>query len=504
MKTKKYRPWNLDQTLLLPPSMRDWLPEGHLAWFILDLVGQLELSPITDVIHAKDPRENRPYDPAMLVALLLYAWCVGIRSSRAIARLTWTDLAMRVLSGDTHPVYSTLIHFRSTHVDALAGLFVQVLQIAQHAGLVGLTHVAVDGTKVQAAASKHKAMSYERMKVSKVRLEAEVAAILAEAEQVDQQEDVLYGKDSDGDVVPPELRRRQARLAKIEEAMASLEEEARQARAQDLRELAERNRERAQTAEAAPERKRAETRARKQEEQAREMDPPDDDEGDKPPTPPRFETLEGLPKNRPPRQPDGTPKGKAQRNFTDPDSRIMERGGAYLQGYNCQLAVDAKHQVIVAHAVTNQAPDSGNLEPMLRLTRENCGRPPENATADTGYWTARVEASCRELGTEVYVATGRLRRGEAPPPTSAEPISPELTGKARMKARLDTPEGRALYRMRKAVVEPVNGQIKDARNLRRFLRRGLGAVRQDWSLEATCHNILKLHRSGWTLEPATS
>ncbi len=222
MQTKKYRPWTVDQTLLLPPSMTDWLPEGHLAWFILDLVGQLELSAITDVIHAKDPRGNGPYDPAMLVALLLYAWCVGIRSSRAIARLTWTDVAMRVLSGDTHPVYSTLIHFRNTHAEALAGLFVQVLQIAQRAGLVGLTHVAVDGTKVQAAASEHKAMSYERMKVSKARLEAEVAAILAEAEQVDQQEDVLYGKDSDGDVVPPELRRRQVRLAKIEEAMASL------------------------------------------------------------------------------------------------------------------------------------------------------------------------------------------------------------------------------------------------------------------------------------------
>jgi len=497
MTRKKYRPWQVDQSFLLPPSMKDWLPEGHLAWFIREVVEQLDLSTIDAALQSKDPRGNRPFDPRMMVALLLYGWCVGVRSSRAIARLTWNDVAFRVLAGDQHPVYSTLIHFRADHADALAGLFVQVLEIARKAGLVALHHVAVDGTKVQAAASKHKAMSYGRMRVARKKLEDEVSAILAEAERVDQEEDALYGTDNNGDVVPEELRRRETRLARIKQAMAELEEEARLARAEDLRALAANNREKAETQDDPAERGRADKRATKQQEQADELDPPDDE----PPSSdvadlPLFQTATGLPKHKPKRTPAGKPKPKAQRNFTDPDSRIMERGGAFLQGYNCQLAVDAAHQVIVAHGVTNLAPDNGNLVPMLRLTRENTGQSPTHVTADSGYWADDVESRCRELGTEAWVATGRLKHGSQHPPTD-NPIPDDLTPRPRMKARLNTTEGRALYKRRKAIVEPVNGQIKDARGLRRFLRRGLEAVSQDWALEATCHNLMKVYRYGW-------
>lgn len=267
----------------------------------------------------------------MIVALLLYAWCVGVRSSRAVARLTWNDVAFRVVAADNHPHFTTLAEFRRTHSSALAGLFEQVLVIAMKFDLVALRHVAVDGTKIQGNASKHKAMSYERMKTTRERLKAEILSILEDAEATDLREDAEFGEDKDGTERPEELRRRETRIAAIERAMKELEDEAREARAVDLREQAERADLAAVEAPEPRQRKAAVTRAKKRRAQADALAPSDDDDDD---TTPPFTTSEGLPKNRPPRTPEGKPKPKAQRNFTDPDSRIMERGGAFLQGYN--------------------------------------------------------------------------------------------------------------------------------------------------------------------------
>ncbi len=495
MRRKKYRRYEPNQTMLLPPSLHDWLNPDHLAYFVVDLVKMLDLSAIEDAIQAKDPRGNRPYAPVMMVALLIYAWCVGVRSSRAIDRLTYNDVAFRVVAANNHPTFSTLALFRRSHRDALADLFLQVLETAQKAGLVSLAHVAVDGTKIQGAASKHKAMSYERMPISAERLEREIARILDQAEETDLAEDAMYGEDDDGSGVPEELARRETRLAKIKQAMKELEDEAAMARAADLREQADRHREKARTADKPSERKRAATLAEQREQAADRLDPPaeEKDPDDEPP----FTTPSGLPMNRPPRSPDGTPKPEAQRNFTDPESRIMEKGGSFLQGYNCQAAVDEKNQIIVAHGVTNMSPDNGNLVPMIEQTKKNCGRAPDTATADTGYWNAEVEQECRKLGTEAYVATKRTKHGEEPTPMANDPPPDDTDARERMRHKLNTTAGREIYRRRKFVVEPVFGQTKDARGLIRFLRRGLLAVTEDWGFDCTCHNVLKLFRSGW-------
>ena len=493
MSTKKYRDYAPRQSLLFPPSPMDWLPEDHLAFFILDLVDELDLSAIHRTIQAKDPRGTRPYSPAMMVALLLYTWCVGVRSSRKIHRLTVTDVAVRVVAGNGHPHFTTLAEFRRTHAEALAGLFEQVLVLAQQVGLVELTHIAVDGTKIQANASKHKAMSYERMVTTRDRLRKEVEQILAEAEAVDRAEDEQFGADKDGAEMPAELRRRETRIARIREAMAALEKEARQARAEALEGQAKQaEQQAADPAVDPPHRKAATTRARKRRTQAASLRAEDDGE------PAPAQTPEGLVLHRPPVEPDGRPKPRAQRNFTDPDSRLMESGGAFLQAYNCQAAVDDKAQIIVACAVSNQPPDADNLVPMVALARANCGRAATFTTADTGFWTAEVETRCRELGTNALVATGRRRRSEPDPkPIDPDDLPDTASPKQRMQAKLTQPENRAVYRRRKAVVEPVFGQIKEARGLRRFHRRGLDAVRAEWAFDCTCHNLLKLFRSGY-------
>jgi transposase len=492
MGDKAYRPWAPRQGFLLPPSPLEWLPEGHLAYFILELVETLDLEEIERAIQSKDPRGNRPYSPAMMVALLLYAYCVGVYSSRKIERATYEDVAFRVLGGGAHPFFTTINEFRKTHGDALAGLFVQVLQMCRKAGLVKLGHVAIDGTKVQAAASKHKAMSYGRMSEEEARLEAQVRELLARADAADQEEDARFGEGQREEDLPEELRRSEERLRRIRQAKAELEAEARASRAAELREQAERARQRATEEPRDKQRKADETRARRCEEQAEVLEDPvrrDD-----------FRTDQGLPKHRVQAQPDGTPHPKAQRNFVDPDSRIMESGGAFLQGYNCQIAVDEGHQVIVAHAVTNQCPDNGNLLPLLDQIEQLCEHGPRVVTADAGYWSPHAEPEAARRGTELYVAPDRQRHGADHAPL--EPASDEdgPTAKDRMRKKLQTPEGRAIYARRKAVVEPVNGQIKEARHFRRFLVRGLHAVGGQWAFLCTAHNVLKLYRA--SLVPA--
>ena len=499
---KRYRDWNPGQAFLLPPSPHDWLPDDHLVYLVLDVVAQLDLSPIERAYQEKDARGTRPHPPAMMVGLLLYGYCVGVFSSRKLEKATYEDVAFRVLCAGNHPDHTRISEFRRVHLDALSGLFVQVLQICARAGLVKLGHVALDGTKIQANASKHKAMSYERMQALEKRLEAEIAELLTRAEGTDREEDERYGVGVRGDELPDELKRREDRLARIREAQAELEEQARQARAQRLSELAAKNRE---VARAEPDTRKgryAATRAARQEDELADLlggGGGGDDDDDNPMSP--LETPEGLPKHKTKSLPDGTPHPSAQHNFTDGESRLMESAGVFLQGYNCQVAVDSHTQIIVAQAVTNQQPDNANLVPMLDQVAHNTGHFPENMTADAGYWAAGVASKARERGTEAYIATERRRSyvldrtvTEGSPPADA----PE---KEAMRHKLRTEHGRTIYAQRKAIVEPVHGQQKEVRGFRRFSLRGLTNAAGEFALLCTGHNLLKLHRNGITLVP---
>lgn len=486
MSEKSYRPWAPDQSFLLPPSPRDWLPEGHLAYFLLDVIGELDLSAIESPIQSKDPRGTRPYCPAMMVGLLIYGYCVGIRSSRRLERATYEDVAFRVIAGGNHPDHTRISEFRRQHQKAFEDVFLQVLQLCAKAGLVKLGQVAIDGTKVQANASKHKAMSYQRMLELEERLRAEIEQLLEAAERVDQQEDARFGAGQSEQDLPQELRRRQERLERLREAKFALEEEARQSRVSALRDQAERALQTAESTTCETVRKRSQTRARRLAGKARDLDDKDDDP---PPSPGE------LPGHRVRARPDGTAHPKAQRNFTDPESRIMESGGTFLQGYNCQAAVDATAQVIVAADVSNQCPDNGHFVPMLEQVQTNCQAVPEVAMADSGYWAPQVPAHCQGLAAEVYIATERKKHGDTEPVVGDPlPTDPEEDPRETMRRKLQTEQGRKLYARRKAIVEPVFGQIKEGRGVRRFLLRGIKAARAEWQLICLTHNLLKLFR----------
>ena len=486
MPPKSYRPWSPDQSFLLPPSPREWLPEGHLAYFLLDVVAELDLRAIESKIHAKDPRGTRPYSPHMMVGLLIYGYCVGVRSSRKIERATYEDVAFRVLAGGSHPDHSRISDFRRQHKAAFQGLFLDVLRLCQKAGLVKLGHLAIDGTKLQGNASKHKAMSHQRMVELEARLSEEIEAILTQAEQADAEEDARLGVGVREEDLPEELRRREHRLARIREAKQALETEARRSRAQTLRDQAAGSRQTAARHADESVRRRSLTNAKKREVQAQDLD-------DEDPDPP---SSGALPRHRVRARPDGTPDPKAQRNFTDPESRLMEQGGAYLQGYNGQAAVDEAHQIIVAADLTNQSPDNGNLVPMLDQVRENCGSTSPVVTADSGYWRPEVPGQCRERGSDAYIATERRKHWDRDASVPEGPGPDEQDDpRAAMRWKLRTEEGRALYARRKVIVEPVFGQIKEARGIRRLLLRGLEAARAEWQLICLTHNLLKLHRS---------
>jgi len=484
---KRYRPWTPTQSYLLPPSPLEWLPEGHLAFFLLDVVASLDLAGIEDRIQDKDARGERPYDPRMLTALLLYAYSVGVFSSRRIARKTYEDVAFRVLCGQEHPHFTTVNQFRLDHREALAGLFLQVLKLCRRAGLVTLGHVSIDGSKVQANASKHKAMSHERMLEDEKRLAKEIEELLRRADRKDEEEDAQYGQGVTPEDLPEELRRRETRLARIREAREALEREGAETRAEQMRQQAAAQRAKAQDETVDPvERQRAQTRAERREERATEIDGRGPD--DEPPPPPTRD--EALPSHRVPTTVEGTPKPEAQRNFTDPESRIMVRDGAYLQGFNGQIAVDDKSQVIVAEALTNQAPDQEHLVPMVERVIANCGETPDVLTADAGYFSQTNVEHCERRGILPVINVGRERPGDP-----ADEVKTRNPAAQRMRARLRDPEGRRLYRRRKAITEPVFGQMKEARGFRRFLLRGLAKVRNEWSLVCLTHNLLKLYRA---------
>jgi transposase len=424
---KTFRPYAPDQMLLMPPALGDWVPEDHLARFVRDVVEVLDLSAIEDT-YAEE-RGYPPYDPRMMTTVLLYAYCTGTYSSRKIARQLVDSVAFRFLAAGNQPDFRTLSEFRRRHGAALAGLFVQGLKLCRQAGLVKLGRVAVDGTKIKANASKHKAMSYGRMRTEEARLEQEVRALLRQAEAADEQEDAHYGRDRRGDELPAELARRDSRLQKIREAKAALEAEAR-----------------AQA-----------TAAGK---------PPDD----------------------------ATPPDKSQRNFTDPEAKIQKTGDGFIQGYNAQVAVSGgPAQIIVAQQVTAAAPDVQHLVPVVAAISQALHRKPAVVLADAGYWSEANVRALEAKGIEPLIATGR-RKHTDPPPVAPRGRPPQgLSVKERMRRTLATVRGQRLYARRKAIVEPVFGQIKHARGFRQFLRRGLQRVQQDWALVCLSHNLLKLH-----------
>ena len=457
---------------------------------MLDVVEQLDLSAIIAVVQAKDPRGNRPYSPVMMVALRFYAYMTGVFSSRRIAKACVENIAFRVVTGNQQPHHTRLSEFRRQHLDALEGLFVQVLQRCEAAGLVKGKHVHQDGTTVQANARRHKAMSYERMLQTEERLTTEVRQLLESAEQVDAAEDGEIGEGADElDHIAAEVKRRETRREWIRKTRQALEEEARQSRAAALRDRADAHRQGAEEAgDDSKERQRKESLADKAEAQAQQL------AGDPPAVPER--PADRLPEHRVPAAADGTPKPKAQRNFTDPDSRIMKnKKGAYDQCFNGQVSVDEETSIILAQALSNPAPDSQYLPPMVARTLDNLGSSPDTYTADSGYFSAENVQSAEDAGTRPYLAVGRQRR-TWPPPDPTEGAPPEgLAPKDKMAWRLRTEEGRLRMTKRKSTVEKVFGTIKEALGFRRFLLRGLGKARPEWALVCTAYNLKKLHKA---------
>jgi transposase len=461
---QNFLPDTIDQTLFFPPSLHDWVPEGHLARFVVDVVWALDLEAIYASYREKDGRGQRAYPPEMMVRLLLYGYATGVYSSRKIETRTYDDVAFRHLAGDRHPDHATLAEFRKRHLTALAGLFKQALLLCSKAGLVKLGHVAIDGSKVKANASKHKAMSYQRMTETEARLEREIEQLLRRAEQTDAAEDAQFGKQRRGDELPEELSRRESRLRKIREARQALEAEARAQAEQQRAEVEKKLAERAEQERRTGKKKRG-----------RKPEPPDPDKA--------------------------RPADKAQRNFTDPESRIMPDGankGSFAQAYNAQIAVDSVSQAIVATEVTQDTTDSGQLLPMLAQVEKNLGRKPDKASADAGYFSEANVTDEEVAGIDLYLATGRDKHGDPAETTVGDPPG-GATAKERMRHKLKTEAGHAVYKMRKAIVEPVFGQIKEARGFRRFSLRGKQNVGSEWRLVCAVSNLLKLFRAGWTL-----
>lgn len=483
---KRYRPYAPEQSFLLPPSPTEWLPENHLAYFVLELLEDIDLSEIERALQAKDARGERPYAPRMMTALWLYGYAVGVTSSRKIAKATHEDVAFRVLAGGEHPHFTSVNEFRARHRQALANLFHQVLRECMSAGLVKLGHVAIDGTKMKANASKHKAMSHDRMAKEDARLTKEIEAFLDQADATDAEEDRRYGKGEDPQDLPAELKRREDRRAKIREVRAALQRETAKGRAAELERMADELRSKAEDPSTTSAKQATFTTvAAQHDQQAAELD---DDE----PPPPSADN--DLPRNTPPTTPDGTPKPTAQRNFTDPDSRIMVRDGAFIQAYNAQIAVDEGTQIIVAAALSNQAPDAEYFEPMLRRVVDNCDAVPERTTADSGYFSAANVAAAEAMGTEPFIAVGGHQRNGRPAQPRTNP-PPESPCRRAMRELLHSPRGHAAYARRKATVEPVFGQIRACRGIRAMSFRGLFKNRCEWLLICATHNLLKLWRA---------
>jgi len=439
---KSYRPYVPEQSLLLAPNVRDWLPENHLAYFIGDVIDELDLSAF-ESYYEQEERGYPPYHPRMMTKVLVYGYCVGVFSSRKLAQRLHEDIGFRVLAAGNKPDFRTLSEFRRIHLPGLQGLFEQVLRMALEMGALKLGRVAIDGSKVKANASKHKAMTYKRMKQEQRRLRDQVRQLLAEAERVDAAEDERYGRNRSGDELPAELQRREDRLLRIREAKRALKRRAGE-------EAAEKNQD---------------------EKNHRGPGAPADDK-----------------KKR-------KPEDKDQYNFTDPESRIMKGADGFVQAYNAQVAVESTLQLIVAQAVTQQGNDKQQLMPMLAAVQQQSGQKPEEVLADTGYASEKSLQAVAGTGVDAYIATGKQKHNELAPPCPRGPVPKTATRTERMRRKLQTKLGRAVYARRKTIVEPVFGQIKQRQGFRQFLLRGVEKVRAEWALVCTAHNLLKLHRA---------
>jgi transposase len=430
---KGYRTYLPEQELLLPPSLRDWLPEQHLVYFVSDVVDQLDLSAMYGA-YEKEKRGQPPYDPRLMTKLLVYGYCTGVFSSRRIQKRLQEDIPFKVLAAGNEPDFRTISDFRKIHIATLQNLFEQVLAMALECGAIKLGRVSLDGTKLKANASKHKAMSYARMQQKQKQLKEEVKQLLDQAAAADEQEDRQYGNQR-GDELPEELRRRETRLAKIKEAKKVIEQRARDKAAEE--------------GQSAEEAKRAK------------------------------------------------PEDKDQYNFTDPESRIMKSGDGFVQGFNAQAAVEPELLLIVGQSVTEATNDKKQLKPMVELIEQQSGQRPEAILADNGYCSeenlAHLESTDQpERKIVGFIATGKQKHGEHRLPAKRGPLPKDATKVERMKRKLQTKAGKAVYAARKCVVEPVFGQIKQARGFRQFLLRGKKKVKGEWALVCLTHNILRL------------
>jgi transposase len=459
---KNYRAWDADQGRREPISPRDALPEDDLVFFLLDLVPQLDLSPFHNH-YARERRGQPPFDVTLMVTLLVYAYCVGVCSSRKIAAACERNLAFRAIVGNDPPDFRTISDFRKIHTDAFRPLFLEVLRLAGVMGLVKLGNLSTDGTKMGANASRHKAMSYGYMTKEIQRLETEIDRLLKQAEQLDAEQDAALGSRR-GDELPEELKRREDRLAKIRQAKARLEVEA---------------------------------RARADEEQRRR----DDEQA-------KREAEGRKRRGKEPAPIDPTPEDKAQTNFTDVEAKIMKQSNkGFDYSYNAQAVVDAAEQIILAAEATNAANDKEQAVPMARATLENLkaagierptaadGTPTAIPnTADSGYFSEKAVGELEAMGIDPHIALGRQKHHESP--VAAEPGMPptKVGAKEKMRHKLGSAAGKALYAARKQIVEPVFGLIKSARGIRRFLLRGLEKVSAEWQLICLTHNLLKMWR----------
>jgi transposase len=426
--TKIYKTYLPEQDLLLPPSLRDWLPEDHLVYCVSDVVDELDLSAIESVYEEED-RGQPPYHPRMMVKILVYGYCVGVFSSRRIQKRLTEDVAFRVLAAGNQPDFRTIADFRKLHLQALEGLFQQVLRLVLEMGALKLGRVALDGSKVKANASKHKAMSYGRMEEAEKRLREEVQELLKQAQAADEEEDKRYGLERQGEELPEELQRRETRIARIQEAKKALEERAR-------------------------------------------------------------EKAESEGKDRKEAQ----PEPKAQYNFTDPESRIMKGADGFVQGYNTQVAVEPLFQLIVGQTVTQAANDKQQVVPLVEAIEEQSGQKPEEVLVDSGYCSDGNLEYLEEEEIEGFVATEKQKHGKRSEPCKRGPLPKDASRVERKERKLKTKVGAAIYARRKCIVEPVFGQIKQARGFRQFLLRGLTKVRGEWALICMTHNLLKFHK----------
>ena len=426
---KTFREWDVNQAWLLPPSVHDLVHSGHLAHFVRNTVrDSLDLSAILDVYQ--EERGYPPYHPVMMTSLLLYAYAQGVYSSRRIARACEERVDFMAVTAMQKPDFRTISDFRRRHLKALGDLFIQVLCLCRRAGLATLGHVSLDGTKMKANASKHKAMSYGRMLVAEQELEAEVKRWMERAQAEDEEEDRQHGKDRRGDELPEWVQNKKERLERIREAKKALENE-----------------------------------AKSQQEQKSDDAPGGESSG-------------------------VLPKAKSQRNFTDPDSRIMKTKDGFEQAYNCQAAVDHEHQIIVAATLSQKSNDQNELAGILDQIKKNTGRQAQEISADAGYCSEKNLKELSRRRIRGYIATGRQHHGDI----AATDRGDKKQGKRTiaMRARLRRGAHRSRYRLRKQTVEPVFGQIKEARGFRRFLMRGLEKVSAEWRMICAVHNLKKL------------